>query len=237
MGNVGGRPVAEREDELSPLESDQIRVLVVDDHEMFAVAISRFIAGEAGMAVVGDGQSLPLSLELASAFRPSVAVVNVDMIGIPGFEAVRQLLECCPAIRVIALTDSVAEQRLVDAIVSGCSGFVTKSRAFDELPRAIRSVQSGEVFLPSGMLAALLPAFTRGQRPLGSDLSPREVEVLALTADGLSNREIADRLFLSVHTIRNHIQNVLSKLNAHSRLEAVIIATREGVLARESARR
>jgi two-component system NarL family response regulator len=217
--------------------ANDILVLVIDDHEMFAVALSRFVAGEHDMQVVGPAHTAARGLELAASAHPSVVIVSFDTADGWGDATVRQLKAMNSGARVLALAEVNPERHLLDAVLAGCSGLVTKDRAFDDVTRAIRAVHRGDSFIPSHLVTALLPSNTRGQRWLGSDLSARESEVLTLTAEGLSNRDIADRLVLSVHTVRNHIQGVLSKLQAHSRLEAVIIATREGLLSREPVRR
>jgi DNA-binding NarL/FixJ family response regulator len=134
------------------------------------------------------------------------------------------------ATRVILLS-GLSEGRLVTAAINaGCSGFLTKDRAVGELIAAIRLAHAGDAYLSPNTLAALLPRFEGGYRELGSDLTVRQRETLSLMVAGMGNKDIAGRLGLRLNTVRNHVQNVLVKLDAHSKLEAVAIAAREGLV-------
>jgi DNA-binding NarL/FixJ family response regulator len=130
------------------------------------------------------------------------------------------------------LTSFADEATLVASIEAGCSGFVTKSKSTSEVTVAVRLAADGEAVVSPDMLALLLPRLSRTRRGLGTDLTRRELEVLMLLSDGESKDRIGERLFLSPNTVRNHIQSILSKLGAHSRLEAVAIAVREGLIRR-----
>jgi DNA-binding NarL/FixJ family response regulator len=130
----------------------------------------------------------------------------------------------------VVLTASAADHVLVAAIEAGAAGFVSKSRSLDELTAAVRAAASGESVISPEMLARLLPRLQRNGRTRHNDLTEREREVLDLLADGLSNAAIAERLFVSVHTVRNHIANLSAKLGAHSKLEVLSIAVRDGLL-------
>jgi DNA-binding NarL/FixJ family response regulator len=212
------------------IDSDVIRVLIIDDHEMFSDGISRILGDEADMDVVGAATTLERGIAMARVVRPSVVLADYNLPDSQGSQGVQMILEASPQTRVIVLTGSTDARTLTEAVAAGCRGYVTKDRASDELVQAVRFVHAGEVFITQRMLAGLLPKFNRPTARLGGDLTERELSILQRMTEGLSNQEIADRLYLSVHTIRNHVQNVLSKLRAHSRLEAVIIANREGLL-------
>ncbi|MDQ1534672.1 MAG: hypothetical protein QOF28_2433 [Actinomycetota bacterium] len=216
------------------ITSERIRLLLVDDHGMFMECLERVLLDELDIDVVGKATSSAAAVQLAEALRPSVAVVDGLLPDGDGPATAVNLRAVSAGTRVILLS-GLSEGRLVTAAINaGCSGFLTKDRAVGELIAAIRLAHAGDAYLSPDMLAALLPRLDRSFRVLGSDLSVREREMLNLMAAGMGNRDIADRLGLSLNTIRNHVQNVLVKLGAHSKLEAVAIAAREGLLDRLS---
>ena len=216
----------------SPTTTDRgaIRVLVLDHHTMFAEGIARILQDEANLTVVGTAATLQHAMEMAAERRPCVVVADHRLPDGHGGEVVRSLLAASPNSKVLVLTGSTDARALTESIAAGCRGYITKDRGSAELVQAVRTVHAGEVFVTQRMLAGLLPKLTRPVAHVGDDLTERESRVLQLMTEGLSNREIATQLYLSVHTIRNHVQSVLSKLRAHSRLEAVIVANREGLL-------
>ena len=146
------------------------------------------------------------------------------MAAIPGLRALR------PAAQVVVLTATAADHVLVAAIEAGAAGFVSKTRGLGEVTQAIRAAASGEAVISPELLARLLPRLHRSPARSPSELTEREREVLGLLADGLTNAAIAETLVVSVHTVRNHIANLSAKLGAHSKLEALSIAVREGIL-------
>jgi DNA-binding NarL/FixJ family response regulator len=137
--------------------------------------------------------------------------------------------ERVPEAQIVMLTASADEPVLVEAIDAGCSGFITKDRALDEVTSAVRAAAAGEALISPAMLAHLLPRLRGGTRSgPGSTLTQREMQVLELMAHGMSNQEIAAQLVLALNTVRNHVQSLLGKLGAHSKLEAVATAARQG---------
>ncbi len=145
-------------------------------------------------------------------------------------EIAGKILASRPGTRILVLSGSGGDRSLLAALDAGCLGFVTKDKAVEELVAAVRHVHAGEAYVPAAMLGALLPRIGRRFDHPGADLTDRERQVLHCLGDGMTNPAIAEQLFLSVHTVRSHVQGVLSKLGAHSKLEAVAIATREGLL-------
>jgi DNA-binding NarL/FixJ family response regulator len=164
--------------------------------------------------------------------RPDVVLMDYGLPDGDGVMATAAIKASQPDVKVIMLTSFVDEEVLVAAIEAGCSGYVTKHKGAEELTTAVRLAADGEVVVSPDMLARLLPRLRRNHQGLGWDLTPRERQVLELLAHGDSKETIAARLFLSTNTVRNHIQNILTKLGVHSRLEAVAIAAREGLLHR-----
>ena len=147
-----------------------------------------------------------------------------------GIDTAQRIRAEHPEIKVLMLTAQNKDNVLVRAIEAGCAGFVTKDKALAELLDAIRVVATGEAWIPPELVSRLLPRLKRTYRGVGSDLTTREIEVLQLAARGLANSAIAKELHISVNTARNHVQNAIGKLRAHSKLEAVAVAVREGII-------
>lgn len=207
-----------------------LKVLIVDDHRMFAESLARLLADEPGMSVVGSSPTAEDALALADRHRPDVILVDYQLPGMDGTDLARQLKQIDPQVQVVMLTGFSDDRVLLDAIEAGCSGFLTKEQAADEVAEAIRAVASGEALISPELLSRLLPQLHLRNRQPGADLTDRERELLTYLARGLTNRAIASELFLSVNTIRNYVQAILNKLGAHSKLEAVSIAVRAGII-------
>lgn len=209
---------------------DRIRVLLVDDHEMFAQAMVRTLQQVPDIDVVGSVGTVAGAVEAARRAEPDVVVMDHRLPDGDGISAGMLVRDGRPQTSVLLLTGDTDERLLVQAIESGCSGFLTKDRAVRELVEAIRVVAGGESWVPPELVARLLPRLNRTYRGLGSDLTARELDVLRLAAEGKTNAAIAAELHLSVNTIRNHVQNAITKLQTHSKLEAVSVAFREGII-------
>ncbi len=147
-----------------------------------------------------------------------------------GPEATEYIKRYAPAVKVVMLTGRTDQAAMVRALAAGCSGFVTKTEGADHLIGAIRNAHHDEAVPSPTDLAPLLAELRGTQRGLGATLSLREVEVLEFVAAGLPNKAIGERLYLSVHTVRNHVQRILEKLQVHSKLEAVAVGVREGII-------
>lgn len=207
-----------------------IRVLIVDDHQIVAGSLSLAIDAESDLTCVGAATTLAQARELVPATRPDVLLLDHRLPDGDGVAALPELLDLRPTMRVVVVTASAADHVLVQAIEGGAAGFVSKTRGLPELTSAVRAAALGESVISPELLARLLPRMRRGGEAIGPDLTEREREVLVLVADGLSNRAIADQLVVSVHTVRNHVANLSAKLGAHSKLEALSIAIRQGLL-------
>jgi DNA-binding NarL/FixJ family response regulator len=211
-------------------EPGTIGVLIIDDHRMFAESLARLLADEEDIAVLATAASGSEGIELADRLRPQVVLVDYRMPERDGVAIAAEIKRRDPKIMVVMLAGSAEDRVLLAAIEVGCSGFLTKDRAAAEVADVVRVAARGEAFISPPLLARLLPKLDRTHRALGADLSEREREILASLARGWTNQVIASELHLSVNTVRNYVQSVLSKLGAHSKLEAVSTAVREGII-------
>jgi len=212
----------------------RIRVLVVDDHLIFSQSLVRLLESRPAIKVVGTAASVSEAIAAVLAYQPDVILMDFDLPDGNGLQATEQIKALTPSAKVIMLTASADEQHLVDAISVGCSGFVKKEDAVEDLFKSIIAAHEGEIIVPPNTLSPLLRQLRPTRRGLGAVITPREHEVLILMASGLVNKQIAKKLTISLHTVRNHTQNILYKLQAHSKLEAVATAVREGVIEHRS---
>ena len=207
-----------------------IRVVIVDDHEMVAESLRRVLGAEDDIEVVALAGTAAEALAVAVAHAPDVILMDYLLPDGDGVAATARIREGMPDVKVILLTGGACHDVLSGALEVGCVGYMEKTSALDNLGSAIRAVASGEVLVsaPASRRSGL---GTRGGAGHGG-LTDREREVLGLVAEGLTNSAIAERLNVSVHTVRSHVQRVLEKLPAHSKLEAVVVAGRRGLLER-----
>ena len=211
------------------------RVLVVDDQQLFRQGLVMLLGVEPDIDVVGEAGDGIAATELAASAVPDVILMDVRMPKRSGIEACVAIKEAAPTARIIMLTVSDEEADLYDAVKNGASGYLLKDSSIDEVAQAIRVVADGQSLISPSMAIKLLDEFKqmsrsdRQQVPTPK-LTDRELEVLKLVAQGLNNREIAKRLFISENTVKNHVRNILEKLQLHSRMEAVMYAVREKLL-------
>jgi DNA-binding NarL/FixJ family response regulator len=213
-----------------PRASAAIRVLLVDDHRMFAESLARLLTDEGDIDVVGVATSGAAALSMAANLRPRVVLVDHQIPDQDGVSVAAELKHRDPETMVVMLTGSTDDRVLLAAIDAGCSGFLTKDRGAAEVAESIRVAAVGEALISPALLARLLPKLNRTRRTLGSDLTQREIEILNLLVDATPNKAIAVELHLSLNTVRNYVQSILTKLGAHSKLEAVSTAVREGLV-------
>ncbi|MBK7895221.1 MAG: response regulator transcription factor [Anaerolineaceae bacterium] len=190
------------------------------------------------MEIVGEAESGMEALAQVRSLQPDVILMDIQMPGMNGIEATRQIKEVGLETAVLALTMHEDDQYFFEMLQAGASGYLPKRAAPDELVRAIRTVSRGEVFLYPSLATRLVQSYLGGEagsetEALVSDLTPREQEVLVLIAEGLTNPEIADKLVISVKTVDRHRENIMRKLNLHSRIELVKYALRHGLIGLE----
>ncbi len=217
--------------------TEPIRVLVVDDHALFRRGLEIVLAQEDDIEVVGEASDGAEAVEKASNLLPDIVLMDIRMPRRGGIDACRAIKDVVPSARIIMLTISDEEADLYEAIKAGATGYLLKEIPIDEVANSIRAVAGGQSLISPSMASKLLTEFAamikkeneRQQVP-APRLTERELEVLKLVARGLNNRDIAKQLFISENTVKNHVRNILEKLQLHSRMEAVVYAVREKLL-------
>jgi DNA-binding NarL/FixJ family response regulator len=230
--------VSEQEVAANAAAGDEpIRVLVVDDHALFRRGLEMVLAQEPDIDVVGEAGDGTEAVELARELTPDIVLMDVRMPRRGGIDACTAVKEVVPSAKIVMLTISDEEADLYEAIKAGASGYLLKEISIDEVAAAIRAVAGGQSLISPSMASKLLSEFAtmirrsdeRQQVP-APRLTDRELQVLKLVARGLNNKDIAKALFISENTVKNHVRNILEKLQLHSRMEAVVYAVREKLL-------
>jgi DNA-binding NarL/FixJ family response regulator len=238
-------PAAKAAGQLTPevdavASTEPIRVLIADDHAFFRRGLEAVLGEDVGIELVGQASDGAEAVQLAGEALPDVVLMDIRMPKINGIEAARQMKEVAPSAKIVILTISDEEEDLFEAIRSGASGYLLKDIPLDELADSVRAVHGGQSLINPSMAGKLLSEFaTLARRDAEEEpakhmpapkLTDREMEVLRLVARGMNNRDIAKELFISENTVKNHVRNILEKLQIHSRMEAVMIAVREKLI-------
>ncbi|MFH8468193.1 response regulator [Streptomyces sp. NPDC017991] len=212
-------------------EQNPIRVFLLDDHEVVRRGLSDLLDSEPDIVVVGDADSAEHALVRGPALRPDVAVLDVRLPDGDGISVCRELRSRMPELACLMLTSFDDEEALLDAIMAGAAGYVLKQIRGSDLVAAVRTVASGQSMLDPTTTARLMRSLradaTEGPAlaPELAGLSPRERDILALIGDGLTNREIGKKLYLSEKTVKNHISRLLAKLGVQRRVQAAVLAS------------
>jgi NarL family two-component system response regulator LiaR len=216
--------------------SEPITVLLVDDHAMVRQGVRAFLETQPDIAVVAEAASGEQAVRLAAEHAPDVALMDLIMPGMDGVEATRRLTARSPRTNVVVLTSYHDDEHVFPAIRAGALSYVLKEVGPDELAETVRKAATGEAVLHPRVAARVvreLHGARRDEPNVFHDLSERELEVLKLIAEGLSNAEISDRLFISEKTTKNHVSNILGKLHLADRTQAAVYAWRQGVVRRD----
>jgi len=211
-----------------------IRVLLVDDHALFRRGLLLVLESEDGIEVVGEAEDGEEAIRKAEELAPDVVLMDVRMPRVSGIEATQRLAESLPTTRIIVLTVSDEEDDLYEAIKAGATGYLLKEISIEEVADAVRAVMQGQTLISPSMASKLIAEFANLSKVASQRssvpaprLTDRELDVLRLVAQGLTNREVAEQLYIAENTVKNHVRNILEKLHLHSRMEAVLYAVRE----------
>jgi DNA-binding NarL/FixJ family response regulator len=207
-----------------------IRVLLADDHTIVREATAEILEHQPDMHVVGQAETGEEAVDLARKLQPDVAVMDIAMPRLNGLEATRRITAECPRCRVLALTAHEEERTIIQVLQAGAVGYLPKTVGLDELLEAIRAAARGESVLPPAVAAVVVRHLAQKEPPEepAHPLTDRELEVLRAAAQGLTNYDIAQRLYISVRTVEAHLTHVYNKLGVSSRTEAVVHAMRQG---------
>jgi len=215
--------------------SDAIRVLIVDDHDLFRTGL-RNLLEEQGVHVAGEAASGTDAVRVVTEIAPDVVVMDLNMPGMTGVEATRQIVGRAPLTRVVVLTISDQDGDVMDAILAGACGYLLKDASIQELMQGIRAAAIGESLISPTIAAKVLRHVRSSssrpeiERAIRAELSEREIEVLKLIANGKDNAQIAAELHISPKTVKNHISNILMKLQIDNRIQAAVYAVRSGIV-------
>ncbi|HVD10237.1 MAG TPA: response regulator transcription factor [Gaiellaceae bacterium] len=214
---------------------DELRVLLVDDHDLFRSGLVNLLS-EHGLHVVGEAENGDVALRLVRELAPDVVIMDLNMPGPSGVDVIRQMTSIAPLTRVVVLTISADDSDVINAVMGGACGYLLKDSSVDQLIAGIHSAAAGESLI-SPQIAAKMLQILRAQRSsvdaaetIRAELSEREIEVLKLIASGNDNAEIARALFISPKTVKNHISNILMKLQMENRIQAAVYAVRSGIV-------
>jgi DNA-binding NarL/FixJ family response regulator len=218
--------------------SDEIRVLIADDQQLVREGLRVLLDLIPDIRVVGEAADGVAAAEQAQRIRPDVVLMDVRMPRLDGVAATRKVREMCPDVQVIILTTFDDDEYVFEGLRAGAAGYLLKDVPSEQLAKAIRAAAKGEAFIHPSVTRKVVAEFARmaerehvrREQPLVEPLSARELEVLVLLADGLSNQEIAERLIIAPGTVKNHVSNILSKLDVRDRTQAVLHAQEIGLL-------
>ena len=236
---MGGSPRTSAAPPEASLQAEPIRAMIVDDHALFRRGLEMVLDSEPDIELVGQASDGTEAVEKAAESLPDVVLMDIRMPRSSGIEACRAMKEAAPSAKIVILTISDEEEDLFEAIRAGASGYLLKDIPLDEVADAVRAVHGGQSLINPSMAGKLLTEFAtlakrddeeRAQELPAPRLTEREMQVLKLVARGMNNRDIAKELFISENTVKNHVRNILEKLQIHSRMEAVMVAVREKLI-------
>jgi len=216
--------------------SEQIRVMLVDDHGVVRAGIRSLLEAQPDIVVVGEASRGEEAIEKVKELQPDVVLMDIAMPGIGGIEATRQIKESSPNINVLALTMHDNEEYFFAVLKVGASGYVLKESDPQELVSAVHAVYEGNTFLSPAVAKVMVGSYLQGagvdeqEDEKFKTLSPREIEVFNLVADGYTNREIAEQMYLSVRTVERHRASMMNKLGLSNRIELIRYAVRKGLI-------
>jgi DNA-binding NarL/FixJ family response regulator len=216
-------------------EAEEPRVLLVDDHDLFRTGLKTLLE-EQGIRVVGEAGNGQTALRLVSELAPEVVIMDLNMPGLSGVATTREVTSLSPLTRVVVLTISSDDNDVMDAVMAGACGYLLKDSSIHDLVGGIRAAAAGESLISPQIAAKVLQRLRAHgtsadvAEKVTAELSDREIEVLKLIANGKDNAEIARDLYISPKTVKNHISNILMKLQIENRIQAAVYAVRSGLV-------
>lgn len=215
----------------------KIRVLLADDHDLFREGLAGIIASQPDIEVVGEASDGLEAIVKAKELEPDLILMDIQMPGTDGLEATRKILKELPETKIVVLTVRDEEEKLFEAIKNGAQGYLLKNIRSRQMLEMLRGAMEGEAAISPSLAGRMLEEFRRLSKlaPVDLDeelvsLTQREQQVLSLAATGASDKEISEKLYISVHTVKSHMRNILSKLQVNSRREAARLAKHKGLL-------
>jgi DNA-binding NarL/FixJ family response regulator len=210
-----------------------IRVLVADDQSMVRAGFRLLLAREPDVDVIAEARTGIEAVQQAARFKPTVVLMDIRMPDLDGLEATRRILAADPAARILILTTFDLDEYVYEALQAGASGFVLKDDPPEQLIAAVRTVAAGDALLSPAVTKRVIQQFARMPRPAPpkaiDELTARELDIFRLIAEGLSNAEISERLFIGDTTVKTHVTHILQKLELRDRVQAVVLAYRTGL--------
>lgn len=207
-----------------------LRVVLIDDHRLFRDGIRALMSYQEDFDVVGEADDAESGIAEVLRLKPDIVLMDIDLpVGKDGIAATAEIKEALPGTEVVMLTVHDDTEKLLDAFKAGAQGYLLKSVRSEELLRRLRGIADGDAILSKGMASRILQEFRKGTGvPPEMELTPREIEVLGLVTQRMSNKEIAAHLVISEHTVKNHVKNILTKLQVGSRREAAAYGVAQG---------
>ncbi|TRZ36067.1 DNA-binding response regulator [Niallia circulans] len=202
-----------------------IRVLFVDDHEMVRIGVSSYLSAQSDIEVVGEADNGKTAIDMALELRPDIILMDLVMNEMDGIEATKHIVEAWPEAKIIIVTSFLDDEKVYPALQAGATSYMLKTSKASEIAEAVRSTFNGQIVLePEVTDKMMMKMREKPQILLHDELTAREMEILLLMAEGKSNQEIADVLFIAIKTVKTHVSNILSKLQVQDRTQAVIYA-------------
>ena len=208
-----------------------IKVVFVDDHEMVRIGVSSYLSAQPDIEVVGEAGNGKEGVELALSLRPDIILMDLVMKEMDGIEATRQIIEKWPEAKIIIVTSFLDDEKVYPALEAGATSYMLKTSKASEIANAVRVTYSGQPVLEPEVTGKMMMKMRQKNTMLPhEELTEREMEVLKLIAEGKTNQEIADELFIALKTVKTHVSNILSKLQVQDRTQAVIYAFRHSLV-------
>ncbi|MGE8206735.1 response regulator [Heyndrickxia sp. NPDC080065] len=202
-----------------------IKVLLVDDHEMVRIGVSAFLSIQLDIEVIGEADDGRKGVELALQLRPDIILMDLVMNEMDGIQATKEIIKQWPEAKIIIVTSFIDDEKVYPALEAGATSYMLKTSKASDIADAVRSTYEGQSVLEPQVTGKMMMRMKQGnKRPLHDDLTNRELEILLLMGEGMTNQEIADELFIALKTVKTHVSNILSKLEVQDRTQAVIYA-------------